>query len=88
MIEPTIGRVVWVYNRSGKPDAQPEPALICKVYNNREINVGGFNEDGMPFAKHFVKLRQPEDPIPAGMYASWMPFQVATAAKAAEAPAA
>ena len=47
MIKPTIGSVVLVFSSSR---AEPMPAFICKVFDDRTINVGGFNETGAPFA--------------------------------------
>lgn len=79
MIQPTVGRVVWIRNRLGPEvgDQQPEGAMIAYVHGGRAINVGGFDHNGSPFALTSLRLRQPEDlPPPDGSpYAEWMPFQ-------------
>lgn len=77
MIVPTIGRVVWV-SRPGK-SSQREPGLITYVHNNRLINVGGFDLNGLPFAATSVQLLQDDDPVPYSLYAEWMPYQKSTA---------
>lgn len=80
MIKPTIGRVVLVHR--GNSD-QPEPALVCYVWNDRMINVGGFNKNGEPFKETSLTLLQDDD-TPEGLgttrYAEWMPYQKAVAA--------
>lgn len=82
MITPTIGRVVWV-TRPGLSD-QKEPALICYVYGDRMINVGGFNRNGLPFCATSVPLIQDDEPAPAsGVYAEWMPYQKQVATRTA-----
>jgi hypothetical protein len=79
MIQPTIGRVVLVYR--GESD-QAEPGLVSYVYNNKRINVGGFDRYGEPFSAESIQLLQdddtPEDPL---WYAEWMPYQKAQAKK-------
>lgn len=79
MIKPTIGRVVLVYR--GKSD-QAEPALVCYVWNDRMINVGGFDHNGIPFAETSLTLLQDDDdPTKFGRYATWMPYQIEQAKK-------
>lgn len=79
MIEPTVGRVVLV-NR-GKSN-QPEAALITYVHSSKLINVGGFDQNGVPFAATSIQLLQDEDkPINTSYYAEWMPYQKGQAAK-------
>ena len=78
MIKPTIGRVVLVIR--GASD-QAEPALICYVWNDRLINVGGFCCNGSPFALTSLRLLQDDDAAVTGQpYAQWMPYQKAVAA--------
>jgi len=79
MIKPTVGRVVLVH-QSGRSD-QPEPALITYVWNDRLINVGGFDHNGKPFANTSLRLLQDEDEQKFGVHASWMPYQKDQAAK-------
>ena len=79
MIKPTIGRVVLVH--LGESD-QAEPALVSYVWNDRMINVGGFDRNGVHFSATSLKLLQDDDAIPTvGYYAEWMPYQKAQAAK-------
>jgi hypothetical protein len=79
MIVPTIGRVVHV---RFSPTTDPEPALICRVHSNYEINVGGFDSKGIPFAIENIRLLQDDDQPPAGVfYAEWMAWQKEMAAQ-------
>lgn len=78
MIVPTVGRVVLVFGTQGK-HAGPVPALICHVWSDRLINVGGFDANGMPFNATSLQLVQEEDPVPDGRHAAWMPYQKAVA---------
>jgi len=79
MIKPTIGRVVLV-NRG--QSNQPEPAVICYVWNDRMINVGGFDRNGDPFSATSMQLLQDDDePNNSTYYAEWMPYQKGQAAK-------
>lgn len=79
MIEPTVGRVVWIRKRV--QTSQPEVALITYVHSATCINVAGFDANGLPFNHTSVVLRQPEDEAPHYMHAEWMPFQKGQAAK-------
>jgi hypothetical protein len=81
MITPTVGRVIHVRNRHANPHKdQPEAALIVFVHDERRINVGGFDHDGMPFAMHGLVLWQEGDKeIHDLPYAAWMPYQTAVA---------
>lgn len=80
MISPTIGRVVLVKGREAA--GQAEPALITYVWNDRLINVGGFDRAGVPFAITSLVLLQDGDTAPTtGTYAEWMPYQKGQAAK-------
>ena len=77
MIKPTIGRVVLV--RRGKSD-QAEPALVTYVWGDRMINVGGFDQNGAPFAATSLQLLQDDEtPTSLEYYAEWMPYQKAQA---------
>lgn len=85
MINPTIGRVVLFWpEKPTMPQQQPFPALVCFVHDERKINVGGYTDDCVPFGAPDITLLQDDDAIPEdGPYATWMPYQVATAMKAA-----
>lgn len=74
MIKPTIGRVVLVTRPDSGSD-QPEPALVTYVWNNRLINVGGFDRAGKPFAVASLPLLQDDDVPESSHYAEWMPYQ-------------
>lgn len=82
MIKPTIGRQVWFYP-AGKPHTdQPWPCSICYVHSDTMINVGGFNDQGIPFAYTSVELIQDADSYGnpgGGAWACWMPYQKAVA---------
>lgn len=81
MIKPTIGRVVLVFNRLGSVDpANPEPALIARVWGDRLINVGGFDANGQPFSHTSLSLSQDDD-VYLGPHAQWMPYQKGQAIK-------
>lgn len=73
MIKPTIGRVVLVHRETSD---QPEPALICYVWSDRLVNVGGFDRHGLPFSATSIQLLQDQDvPATQSYYAEWMPYQ-------------
>lgn len=84
MIKPTIGRVVLYYGPGEySAQSQPRPALICYVYSDTCINVGGFDRNGQPFQASSVKLIQDDaEPRPDYGHAEWMPYQKGQAAKA------
>jgi hypothetical protein len=79
MIKPTIGRVVWVFKRVQQE--QPEAALVTWVYDDRMINVGGFDRNGQPFGLTSLPLVQEGDEAPHSVHAQWMPYQKGQAAK-------
>jgi len=82
MIEPTVGRVVWIRGRTNKSD-QPEAALVTYVWNSRLVNVGGFDKNGDPFKVTSLYLDQGDRPRPevCQVWAEWMPYQKGQAAK-------
>ena len=83
MISPTIGRVVLLRLAGSSPTDEPLPALVAKVWNDRMINVGGFDHNGDPVKATSVVLLQDDDAPPAsGPWAEWMPYQKGQAAKA------
>jgi len=72
LIKPTIGRVV-LYN-DGFSD-QLCSAHIAYVHSDSMINIGYFNEIGMPQSKTFVTLRQDSGECLEGE-CSWMDYQI------------
>lgn len=82
MIKPTVGRVVWVVRpRSTNDISQPEAGLVAYVWNDRCINVAGFDHNGEPFRLTSLTLIQDEEPKPEGNFACWMPYQKGQALK-------
>lgn len=83
MIKPTIGRVVLFYPRDITATSQPFSAHVAFVHSDRMINIGFIDSNGVAGNKTSVALVQPEDPIvpDSGPYCTWMPFQIAQAAK-------
>jgi len=75
MIEPTVGRVVLFHPGPGFTGCPagggiPLPALICRVWSDTCINVGGFDANGAPFSATSVYLVH---------WCEWMPYQKAVA---------
>lgn len=86
MIKPTVGRVVWYYPPGASHEGQPQAAMIAYVHSDMMINVGGFDQNGKPFADTSVLLLQDEDSYGnpgGGAWAKWMPYQVGQARAAA-----
>lgn len=89
MIKPTTGRVVLFHPAGSGPNSEPLAALVARVWNDRMINVGGFDLNGDPFKATSVVLAQDDDPIqPDIAWAEWMPYQKTQAAKYEDTPAA
>jgi hypothetical protein len=95
MIEPTIGRIVWIYGRGcdegdepTQPTDKPEAAMIADCWQQKgtgrwHLNVGGLDHEGRFFTETHVPLVQ-EFTRPATNdrpFATWMPFQKGQAAK-------
>lgn len=89
MIKPTVGRVVLVRPGINFPgfiapgEDQRLAAMVAYVHDDRLINVGGVDSQGLPFQLTSLMLLQPGDapPIPGIPFAEWMPYQVGQAAK-------
>lgn len=83
MITPTIGRVVLFHlDASQHMSDQPYPALVSYVWNDRMINVGFFDANGVAGSATSVPLIQNDEPSPSmGYWAEWMPYQKTLAAK-------
>jgi hypothetical protein len=60
----------------------PLAAMVVRVWNPGRVNLVVFDVDGVPHSRTSVYLRQPEDTLPEGSYAEWMPHQKALAEKA------
>ena len=99
VVKPTVGRKIYywptdaekVQRRIGEirevampSEGQPLDANIVRVWNDKLINIGGFDADGIPFRKVSVRLVQPEDGVvEGGGFASWMDYQIQKANEAA-----
>jgi hypothetical protein len=82
MITPTVGRVVWVRNRSGSIDLkQPEKADIVYVHSDICVNVAGYDANGTPFVLTSLTFDQGQSIDPTWPRAEWMPYQKGQAAK-------
>ena len=80
MIKPTIGRVVLV--RPLGVDGPTWPGLVCHVWDDRLINVAGFNSNGEPFGITSITLLQDDDVVAADLpVCEWMPYQIGQAKK-------
>lgn len=84
MIKPTIGRVVWFWDR--RPDvprqSQAHAALVTYVHSDAMVNLAVFDADGHIRSCTSVPLVQDDNEAPAGLYCEWMPYQKGQAAKA------
>lgn len=89
MIKPTIGRRVWYWPNGTTGlslvhgSDQPCDAGICYVWGDRMVNLTVADHGGDMHSRTRVQLLQDDDPIPAGAYATWMPYQVVQAKQAA-----
>ena len=80
MIKPTIGRKVWFFDAPGTPE---QDATVIDVHGDRCVSLFVINRGGTTSNQRSVILVQEGDAIPAGSHATWMPYQVGQAAKAA-----
>lgn len=84
MIQPTVGRVVWLYGAEGEVHGirQPFKADVAFVWSPRLINVGYLDHNGTAFKLTSVVLLQDDDLKPADEpFCVWMPYQKGQAAK-------
>ncbi len=82
MIAPTIGRVVWFYERCVPDTAeQALAAIVTYVHSDRLVNLAVFDGNGKCAGRISVPLRQPADVAPRGMFCEWMPYQKGQAVK-------
>ncbi len=80
MIEPTVGRIVWVNpdDAIGEENKGPLAAIITYVHSDTCVNLCVFDMNGNPQPRTRVRLVQPED-VPSAttsLYCFWMPFQI------------
>lgn len=80
MIQPTVGRVVWV---RGVSESEPLLAgIIAKVHSDTMVNLGVFRDNGNCSGFTSVQLWHGEDAPPSGViYCEWMPYQKGQAVK-------
>ncbi len=88
MIKPTVGRHVDYWPKQNDPihpknTDQPHAAIICRVHDDRLVNLTVFDADG--YCKGgftSIPLLQDDDKAPEqGGYATWMDYQKGQAAK-------
>lgn len=91
-ITPTIGRIVWYYPSGYDTieqgdDLQPLAAMVCYVWPDGAVNLAVHDLHGYPWTRSRVRLVQEGEALPGDAgYATWMPYQVNQAAKAAAQP--
>lgn len=81
-IKPTVGRVVWYYERPPGDGDQPLAAHIAYVHSDALVNLMVIDANGESLSKTSVTLRQ-DDSGDWGdrPYCTWMPYQKGQAAK-------
>ena len=90
MMEPTIGRIVWIHRREALDPTKPEAAWVANCWKDPNskhwsLNVAGVNHDGHPFRLTQVPLIEDSGDSDVNVvrpYATWMPYQKGQAAKA------
>lgn len=78
---PTIGRVVYFFERAG---ALEEMAFVCDVLGGiggRQVNLLVVGHDGTPNSVHYVPHAADREADNPGMFWDWMPYQKGQAAK-------
>ena len=82
MIKPTIGRVVWYYQAGASHDAEPNAAIVAKVWSDTLVNLSVFDANGIGRGETSVLLVQDGYGNPGGgSWCCWMPYQKGQAAK-------
>lgn len=81
VIKPTVGRVVWFWPNGKYSGGQPYAATIAYVHNDRCVNIGYLDANGIPMRATSVFLAQDGEPEPGGWFCEWMPYQKGQAAK-------
>lgn len=78
MITPTVGRVVWYYEKA--LGSGPLAAIIAGVHNSYWVNLMVLDVNGLSQSRTSVRLVQPDDEVQPGPdadgYATWMPYQL------------
>lgn len=82
MIKPTVGRVVWFWNK--KPvDAtvQPQAAIVSHVWGDVCVNLAIFDPNGNAVANPptSIRLVQEGEDQPDFPHCTWMPYQIGQA---------
>ena len=87
VIQPTVGRQVWLWlDQQHKKHGQPFAATVVYVNSVRDINVCALDGSGQPAAYIGITLVQPGDKLPlTGAFCEWMPYQIGQAAQAGSA---
>jgi hypothetical protein len=85
---PTVGRIVWFYPGEDSHivagSSKFVGAMVQAVYDDTTVAVTGVDMDGESFCIEEISLFDPYHPgldPDIGGYATWMPYQVAQAAK-------
>jgi hypothetical protein len=82
MITPTVGRIVWFYERQG---VKAEAAIIAAVHTDHLVNLTVFSKYGTVHGRLNVKLKQYDDTYDivgkSEPWCEWMPYQKGQAAK-------
>lgn len=80
MIKPTVGRNLLYYPSGNTPEThQPHAAHIAYVWSDTCINIGYWDQNGVPKSATSVLLYNEEMPKPTTNYCCWMPYQTAVA---------
>lgn len=77
MIKPTVGRVVWFYYEAEQMTQYA--AIVTAVHSDTCVNLCVFDINGGTHGVMSVFLRQENEPVPAGPYCEWMPYQIGQA---------
>lgn len=81
---PTIGRVVYLYDRLGAEPEKPYTAFVADVSVNGNpltINCACLTHTGDAFIGGFQGVPHKSDPLDSRVYWDWMPYQKGQAAK-------
>jgi hypothetical protein len=81
MIEPTVGRVVWYWDRAGFRHQQPQSAQIAYVHSDVMVNLGVMSPAGEVHGVQDVAFWDGEGKRPPYAHWEWMPYQKGQAAK-------
>lgn len=80
VIKPTVGRVVWFYQKGHVAGDQPLAAMVARVWSDTCVNLAIFDANGNPVNPPTSVLLIQDNLVPSGgHYCTWMPFQVGQA---------